>query len=59
MSGKSGSDFSASLEQEAGRRVVRLGRPPLDLVLRRTSLARSAYRLSWLDERPLTLFPEC
>ncbi len=51
-------DFRASLEEESGRRVVRLGRPPLYLVLNRTSLARATYVVPWLDERPFCLFPE-
>ncbi len=51
-------DFAGSVEDEPTRRVVRLGRPPLYLVLSMTGMARSTYRLSWLDDRPLTLFPE-
>jgi hypothetical protein len=51
-------DFSASLDEETDRRVVRVGRPPLRLVLGLTGSTRQSYRLSWLDERPLTLFEE-
>lgn len=51
-------DFAGSLEEEAARRVVRLGRPPLHLVLGLTGMMRQTYRLSWLDERPLMLFQE-
>jgi len=51
-------DFSGSLEEEPGRRVVRLGRPLLHLVANLTGMSRQTYRLSWLDERPLSLFPE-
>ena len=51
-------DFPASLEEEPARRIVRLGRPPLNLILNVTGLARRAYRLSWLDERPISLFQE-
>jgi hypothetical protein len=51
-------DCVGSLEEEPARRVVRLGRPPLHLVLSMTGTARGAYRVSWLDERPLALFPE-
>jgi len=51
-------DFTASLEDEPERRVVRLGRPPLDIVLNMTGMARKEYRLDWLDERPLVLFQE-
>jgi hypothetical protein len=51
-------DFSGSVEEETERRVVRLGRPPLHLVLHITGLGRRSYRLAWLDERPFVLFPE-
>ena len=51
-------DFTASLEDEPGRRVVRLGRPPLHLILNMTGMLRNSYRLSWLDDRPFALFPE-
>jgi hypothetical protein len=51
-------DFPASVEEETTRRVVRLSRPPLHLVLGITGIMRQTYRLSWLDERPLTLFEE-
>jgi len=51
-------EFAGSLEEESGRRVVRLGRPPLHLVLGLTGAMRQTYRLSWLDERPLALFQE-
>jgi hypothetical protein len=49
-------DFAATLEEEPARRIVRLGRPPLHLVLNMTGLNRQSYRLSWLDERPFALF---
>lgn len=51
-------DLSASLEDEPTRRLVRLGRPPLHLILTMTGMLRKAYRLSWLDDRPFVLFPE-
>jgi hypothetical protein len=51
-------DFSASIENEDTRRVVRLGRPPLNIVLNMTGMNRSTYKLRWLDERPLVLFQE-
>jgi hypothetical protein len=51
-------DFSASLEEELTRRIVRLSSPPLRLVLGITGMMRQSYRLSWLDERPLALFEE-
>jgi len=37
---------------------VRLGRPPLHLILTMTGMLRKVYRLSWLDDRPFALFPE-
>jgi hypothetical protein len=51
-------DFPGSAEEEPERRVVRLGRPLLHLVSSLTGMSRQTYRLSWLDERPLWLFPE-
>ncbi|PYS76797.1 MAG: hypothetical protein DMF66_12790, partial [Acidobacteria bacterium] len=51
-------DFAGSLEDEEARRVVRVGRPPLNLVLMLTGMNRSSYRLNWLDERPFVLFQE-
>lgn len=51
-------DLTASLEDEPDRRVVRLGRPPLHLILTMTGMLRKVYRLSWLDDRPFALFPE-
>ena len=52
-------DVAATLtESEDGRRLVRLGRPPLGLVLALTGAHRGSYRLSWLDEREFALFPD-
>lgn len=51
-------DFAGSLEEEPARRVVRVGRPPLHLVVGLTGMMRQTYQLSWLDERPLMLFQE-
>jgi hypothetical protein len=51
-------DFSASIQHEPLRCVVRIGRPPLHFVLRMTGNTRQTYRLSWLDERPFVLFEE-
>ena len=51
-------DLPASLIEEPERRVVRLGRPPLNLVLSLTGITRASYRLTWLDDRPLILFQE-
>lgn len=49
-------DFAATVEEEPARRVVRLGQPPLHLILKMTGMNRQSYRLSWLDERPFALF---
>jgi hypothetical protein len=49
---------AGSVEDEPSRRVVRLGRPPLHLILNMTGMMRRSYHLSWLDERPFVLFPE-
>jgi hypothetical protein len=51
-------EFAGNMEEEPARRIVRLGRPPLHLVLGMTGMTRQTYRLSWLDERPLALFQE-
>jgi hypothetical protein len=51
-------DFPASIEEEITRRVVRLGSPPLRLVLSLTGMVRQTYRLSWMDDRPFVLFEE-
>ncbi len=51
-------DVSGALEEESARRVVRLGRPPLQFVLGLTGMARQHYRLRWLDARPFVLFQE-
>ncbi|HEY3127847.1 MAG TPA: hypothetical protein VGL91_00165 [Acidobacteriota bacterium] len=51
-------NFSGSIEEEPERRVVRIGRPPLHLILSMNGMTRQTYRLSWLDERPLALFQE-
>jgi len=51
-------DFPGSIEDEPARHVVRLGRPPLNFILNITGMARSTYRVSWLDERPFALFQE-
>jgi hypothetical protein len=49
-------EFTANIEEEPGRRVVRLGCPPLRLVLNMTGMTQQSYWLSWLDERPFALF---
>jgi hypothetical protein len=51
-------DFPATVDEEASRLVVRIGQPPLRLVLGITGMTRQTYRLSWLGDRPLTLFEE-
>ena len=48
--------FAVTVEEEPARRVVRLGHPPLHLILNMTGLNRQSYRLSWLDERRFALF---
>jgi hypothetical protein len=48
-------EFTASLEEESAYRVVRLGRPPLNLVLSLTGMVRGGYQLSWLADRPFVL----
>jgi hypothetical protein len=49
-------EFTANIEEEPTRRVVRLGCPPLHLILNMTGMTRQSYRLSWLDQRPFALF---
>jgi len=51
-------NFSATVDEEPERRIVRMARPPLHLVLARAGATRQSYRLRWLDERPLILFEE-
>ena len=50
-------DFRASLETETDRYVVRVGTPPLNIILAITGLQRTSFHLSWLkDQRPFKLF---
>ena len=51
-------EFAASIEEDDTRRVVRVGRPPLHLILNMTGITRQIYRLSWLDQRPFALFQQ-
>jgi len=51
-------NIRATIESDDTRHVVRLGRPPLYLVLATSGLARRSYRVGWLDARPFELFPE-
>lgn len=50
--------LGAEIEDAPTRRVVRLGRPPLDLVLGMTGAKRRDYSLPWLDGRPFALYPD-
>lgn len=51
-------DFRATFEEDAERRIIRLGRPPLDLIFSRAGLTRQTFRVGWLDGRPFDLFQE-
>ena len=51
-------DVSATLQEEPDRRLVRIGRPPLQFVLGRSGMARGSFRLSWLDASRFVLFQE-
>lgn len=48
---------TAGVEQEADRAIVRLGRPPLHVILSMTGLNRTTYSLSW-THFPCAVFPE-
>ena len=51
-------DFPATLEDQPDRHVVRMGNPPLGVILNMTGKSRDSFELSWLDGTPFTLFPE-
>jgi hypothetical protein len=51
-------EFAATIEADDARHVVRIGRPPLYLILSMTGMTRQSYRLSWRDERPFALFQQ-
>jgi hypothetical protein len=51
-------EFAATIESDDARHVVRIGRPPLHLILNMTGMTRQSYRLSWRDERPFALFQQ-
>jgi hypothetical protein len=51
-------DLIASVEDEPDRRVVRLGKPPLNLVLAMAGQNRQSYRADWLNDRPFELYPQ-
>jgi hypothetical protein len=65
LSGFAGSHFAylwtnflvvgATIEDGLTCRVVRIGQPPLALVLNMSGLGRARYRLSWLDDRVFEL----
>lgn len=50
-------DVCASIERQPGRLVVRLGRPPLHVMLSITGLNRRRYELPWLIGVPIEIFP--
>jgi len=50
-------DIPATLECGPDRYLASMGRPPLNLVLNMTGMARGSFELSWLD-RPLVLRQE-
>ena len=50
--------FSATLEDEPTRRVVTVGRPPLNLILNMSGLNRGSYQLSFTGERAFALFEQ-
>jgi hypothetical protein len=51
-------EFAATIEADDARHIVRIGRPPLHLILSMTGMTRQSYRLSWRDERPFALFQQ-
>jgi hypothetical protein len=51
-------DFPATLEDEPTRRVITLGRPPLNLILNMSGLNRGSYQLSFTGERAFALFEQ-
>ncbi len=51
-------ELHASLKEEPAQRIVRLGRPPLHVVLSISGMDRQRYQLKWTDARPFALFPE-
>ncbi|MEO8049673.1 MAG: hypothetical protein ABI833_04590 [Acidobacteriota bacterium] len=51
-------EFPASIEEFENHRVIRLGAPPLQLILNMTGLCRWRYTVSWLDPKPFHLYPE-
>jgi hypothetical protein len=51
-------DLTASVEELPDRRVVRLGRPPLDLILSMAGLNRRSFRAPSIDDRPFELYQQ-
>ncbi len=51
-------DFAATFEGEPERIVVRIGRPPLHLILALIGATRGTMQFDWLDARSLTLFDQ-
>lgn len=51
-------DFPASIEEYEDRFVVRLGPPPLQLILNMTGICRWQYTVSWLAAKSFNLYPE-
>lgn len=50
--------FTGSIEEETERQIVRLGSPPLALILNMSGMNSSVYSVDWLDERPFALFSQ-
>jgi hypothetical protein len=51
-------DFPASIEEHENRHVVRLGAPPLQVILNMTGICRWQYTISWLGPKRIELYPE-
>lgn len=51
-------DMPAVMEEQSARRVVRLGRPALNVILNMTGMTRKEFTLDWLDQRPFVLYQE-
>lgn len=51
-------DCCAAVEETAERMIVSLAKPPLHLVLGMAGLDHRSYRLSWLQGRLCSIFPE-
>jgi hypothetical protein len=50
-------DFPAAHELRDGRRLVQVGRPPLNVVLAMTGIARGVLSVPWLEPPRIELFP--